>query len=237
MEFFGEVIDWFADPANWMGRNGIPNRLIEHVSISVVSLGIGLVLALPVGLFIGHTGRGAFLAVSLSNIGRAIPSLGMIGLVFPITLALNISSGFWSTVIALAALAIPPIVTNTYAGLREVDRETIEAGRGMGMREGQLLRTVEIPLAMPLILAGIRTSAVQVVATATLAIVVGGGTLGTLIYIGVQTSDEPMVFASALLVALLAILTEVAFVLLQRSAVSAGSRASSAAELVIRPDT
>jgi osmoprotectant transport system permease protein len=219
-----------------MGRNGIPNRLIEHLSISGVSLGIGLAVALPLGLFIGHTGRGAFLAVSLSNIGRAIPSLGLIGLVFPITLALNIASGFWSTVIALAALAIPPVVTNTYAGLREVDPEIIEAGRGMGLREVQLLRKIEIPLALPIILAGIRTSAVQVVATATLAIVVGGGTLGTLIYIGVQTSDEPQVFASALIVALLAILTEIGFVLLQRAAVSPGIRTRSTVDEVVRPD-
>jgi osmoprotectant transport system permease protein len=235
MEFFGEVLSWYGDPTNWIGRNGIPNRLIEHVSISVASLGIGLAVALPLGLFIGHTGRGAFLAVSLSNIGRAIPSLGMIGLVFPITLALNIRSGFWSTVVALAALAIPPIVTNTYTGIREVDREIIEAGRGMGLAEGQLLRKVEIPLALPLILAGIRTSAVQVVATATLALVVGGGTLGTLIYIGVQTSNEPQVFASALVVTLLAILTELAFALLQRTAVSPAVRGRAADDLIRQP--
>jgi osmoprotectant transport system permease protein len=236
MEFLGEVGSWFADPANWSGRNGIPNRLGEHLWISVVSLGVGLVLALPVGLFIGHTGRGAFLAISISNVGRAIPSLGMIGIVFPVVLALDVSSGFWSTVIALAALAIPPIVTNTYVGLREVDRDIIEAGRGMGMREGQLLRSVEVPLALPIILAGIRIAAVQVVATATLALVVGGGTLGTLIYIGIQTSDEPMVFASALMVAILAILTEVAFALLQRAAVAPGIRVQSAAELATAPD-
>jgi osmoprotectant transport system permease protein len=236
MEFFGDVATWFGDPANWMGRNGIPNRLFEHLSISAASLGIGLAVALPVGLFIGHTGRGAFLAVNLSNIGRAIPSLGMIGLVFPVTLALNIRSGFWSTVVALAALAIPPIVTNTYTGMRGIDREIIEAGRGMGMAEGQLLRTVELPLALPLIIAGIRTSAVQVVATATLALVVGGGTLGTLIYIGVQTSNEPQVFASALVVTLLAILTELAFGLLQRTAVSPGVGGRTAEELVGQAD-
>jgi len=236
MEFLGEVSSWFADPANWSGRNGVPNRLGEHLWISVVSLGIGMVLALPIGLFIGHTGRGAFLAISISNVGRAIPSLGMIGIVFPVVLALDVSSGFWSTVIALAALAIPPIVTNTYIGLREVDRDLIEAGRGMGMRDRQLLGAVEVPLALPIILAGIRIAAVQVVATATLALVVGGGTLGTLIYIGIQTSNEPMVFASALMVAILAILTEIAFALLQRAAVAPGLRAQSAADLAARPD-
>src|SRR5688572_29133349 len=151
MEFLGEVGSWFADPANWSGRNGIPNRLGEHIWISVASLVIGLILALPLGLFIGHTGRGAFLAISISNVGRAIPSLGMIGIVFPVVLTLDVASGFWSTVVALAALAIPPIVTNTYVGLREVDRDIIEAGRGMGMREGQLLGRVEVPLALPII--------------------------------------------------------------------------------------
>jgi osmoprotectant transport system permease protein len=236
MEFLGEVGSWFADPANWSGRNGVPNRLNEHLLISVVSLGIGLVLALPIGLFIGHTGRGAFLAISITNVGRAIPSLGMIGIVFPVVLALDVASGFWSTAIALAALAIPPIVTNTYVALREVDRDLIEAGRGMGMRERQLLVSVEVPLALPIILAGIRIAAVQVVATATLALVVGGGTLGTLIYIGIQTSDEPQVFASALLVAILAILTEIGFALLQRAAVAPGLRAQSAADLTVGPE-
>jgi osmoprotectant transport system permease protein len=231
MEFLGEVINWFGDPTTWTGRNGIPNRLVEHLWISAASLGIGVLIALPLGLFIGHTGRGAFLAISLANVGRAIPSLGMIGIVFPIVLLLDVDSGFWSTVVALAALAIPPIVTNTYVGMRDVDRDLIEAGRGMGMREGQLVRSLEVPLALPIILAGIRISAVQVVATATLALVVGGGTLGTLIYIGVQTSNEPMVFGSALIVAALAILTELGFSVLQRAAVSAGSRRQTAAEL------
>jgi osmoprotectant transport system permease protein len=236
MEFFGEVGAWFADPANWMGRNGIPQRLLEHLAISGTALGIGLVIGLPLGLFIGHTGRGAFLAISLSNVGRAIPSLGMIGLVFPVVLALDIPGGFWSTVIALAALAVPPLVTNTYAGLRDVDADVIESGRGMGMRERDLLARVEIPIALPLILTGIRTSAVQVVATATLAVVVGGGTLGTLIYIGVQTGDEPQVFASALVVALLALVTEFVFALLQRSTLSPGIRPWDVAEPVLRAD-
>ena len=235
MEFFGEVTAWFADPANWMGRNGVPNRLVEHLAISGTALSIGLAIGLPLGIFIGHTGRGAFLAISLANVGRAIPSLGMIGLVFPMVLALDIPGGFWSTVIALAALAVPPVVTNTYAGLRDVDADIIESGRGMGMRERDVLARVEVPIALPLILAGIRTSAVQVVATATLAVVVGGGTLGTLIYIGVQTGDEPQVFASALVVALLALVTESAFALLQRATLPRGIRPRPGAQPVLRP--
>ena len=227
MEFFGEVVAWFADPATWSGRNGISIRLWEHVSLSAASLAVGTLIALPVGLVIGHTGRGAVLAVSVANIGRAIPSLGLLGIVFPLGLVLGLGLGFWPSLIALVALAIPPIVLNTYVGLSQVDRDLVEAARGMGMRERQILARLEIPIALPVILAGIRTSAVQVVATATLAAVISGGTLGHLILAGVNTGDEVQVFGSALLVAILAIGTELAFGFLQRAATSPGLRARS----------
>ena len=110
MEFFGQVLAWFADPATWSGRNGIPIRLWEHVSLSAASLAVGTLIALPVGLVIGHTGRGAVLAVSIANIGRAIPSLGLLGIVFPLGLVLGLGLGFWPSLIALVALAIPPII-------------------------------------------------------------------------------------------------------------------------------
>jgi osmoprotectant transport system permease protein len=236
MEFFGQVVAWFADPATWSGRNGIPIRLWEHVSLSAASLAVGTLIALPVGLVIGHTGRGAVLAVSIANIGRAIPSLGLLGIVFPLGLVLGLGLGFWPSLIALVALAIPPIVLNTYVGLSEVDRDLVEAARGMGMREGQILGRLEVPIALPVILAGIRTSAVQVVATATLAAVISGGTLGHLILAGVNTGDEVQVFGSALLVAILAIGTELAFGFLQRAATSPGLRARSeqAADAMLR---
>jgi osmoprotectant transport system permease protein len=236
MEFFGEVIAWFADPATWSGRNGIPIRLWEHVSLSAASLAVGTLIALPVGLVIGHTGRGAVVAVSVANIGRAIPSLGLLGIVFPLGLVLGLGLGFWPSLIALVALAIPPIVLNTYVGLSEVDRDLVGAARGMGMRESQILGRLEIPIALPVILAGIRTSAVQVVATATLAAVISGGTLGHLILAGVNTGDEVQVFGSALLVAILAIGTELAFASFQRAATSPGLRARSvqAADAMLR---
>jgi osmoprotectant transport system permease protein len=230
MDFLGSVLAWFADPANWAGRNGIPNRLFEHLAISGSSLAFALLIALPIGLYIGHTGRGALVAISVANLGRAIPSLGIIGIALPIALALGVPSGFWSTVIALTALAIPPIVLNTYTGLHEVNRDLVDAGRGMGMRETQLLTRVEVPLALPIILAGVRISAVQVVATATLALVVGGGTLGTLIYIGIQTRNMPQVFASAMMVAVLAILTEASFAFIQRAAARRSPRAVAPSE-------
>ena len=224
MDFLGQVLAWYADPANWSGNNGIPLRLWQHLSLSVASLGAGLVIALPIGLYIGHTGRGARVAVALSNIGRSVPSLGWLGIAYPISTGLfqRAGIGFLPAFIGLVALAIPPIVTNTYAGLRDVDPELREAARGMGMRELQLLMRVEVPVALTVILAGIRVSAVAVIATAPLAALVGGGTLGSYILQGLELSDEVRVFAAALMVALLAVLTELGFAWLQRRTVSPG---------------
>jgi osmoprotectant transport system permease protein len=224
MDFLGQVLAWYTDPANWTGNNGIPLRLWQHLSLSVVSLAVGLAIALPIGLYIGHTGRGARFAVAVANIGRAVPSLGWLGIAFPISTGLfhRAGIGFLPAFIGLVALAIPPIVTNTYAGLSGVDPELREAARGMGMRELQLLARVEVPVALTVILAGIRVSAVAVVATTPLAALVGGGTLGAYILEGLELSDEVRVFAAAVLVALLAVLTELAFAWLQRRVVSPG---------------
>ena len=224
MDFLGQVLAWYTDPANWTGNNAIPLRLWQHVSLSVASLVVGLAIALPIGLYIGHTGRGARVAVAVSNIGRAVPSLGWLGIAFPISTGLfqRAGIGFLPAFIGLVALAIPPIVTNTHAGLRAVDPELREAARGMGMGELQLLARVEVPVALAVILAGIRVSAVAVVATTPLAALVGGGTLGAYILQGLALSDEVRVFASAVMVALLAILTELGFAWLQRRAVSPG---------------
>lgn len=224
MEFLGELVAWFANPETWNGRNGIPIRLWEHVSLAAAALAVGTLIALPLGMLIGHTGRGALAVVSIANIGRAIPSLGWFGIVFVPALELGLGLGFWPSLIALVPLAIPPIVTNTYTGLREVDRDLVEAARGMGMREWQILRRLEIPVALPVILAGIRTSAVQVVATATLAAVIAGGTLGQLILIGINIGDDVQIVGAAILVALLAIVTELSFAAIQRAATSPGLR-------------
>jgi len=224
MDFLAQVLAWYTDPANWTGNNAIPLRLWQHLSLSVVSLTVGIAIALPIGLYIGHTGRGARLAVAVSNIGRAVPSLGWLGIAYPISIGLfhRAGIGFVPAFIGLVALAIPPIVTNTYAGLRAVDDELRDAARGMGMQELQLLMRVEVPVALAVILAGIRVSAVAVIATAPLAALVGGGTLGSYILQGLALSDEVRVFAAAVMVALLAILTELAFAWLQRRAVSPG---------------
>jgi osmoprotectant transport system permease protein len=224
MEFLGEVLAWYTDPARWSGRNSLPELLGGHLLLSAASLLVALLIALPVGLYIGHTGRGAQMAVAVSNIGRAVPSLGWLGIVYPITTALLARSGhgFLPALIALVALAIPPIVTNAYAGLREVDADLQEAGRGVGMSELQLLRRVEVPVALPVILAGVRSSAVAIVATAPLTSLVGADTLGTFILAGLSLSNEVQTFAAALLVVVIALLTEFGFGWLERRATSPG---------------
>jgi osmoprotectant transport system permease protein len=227
MELFGEGVAWLLEPANWTDpRNGILLRLWEHVSLSVAALGFAVAIALPLGIWIGHTGKGAGVVIAIANVGRAVPSVGWLGIVFPLTLLAfgRGGLGFLPAVIALIALGIPPIVTNTYAGLREVDRDLVEAGRGMGMAEWELVRRVEIPVALPVVVAGIRISAVQIVATATLATIVGGGTLGAFIVQGIDVRALDRVVGAAILVAILALLTEALFALIERRAVSPGIR-------------
>jgi osmoprotectant transport system permease protein len=207
---------WLTDPANWSGSAGVPHRLLEHIQMSALATLAALAIALPVGLFIGHTRRGEFVTVTAANLGRAVPSFAIVALTFPIAVELGWGLGFWPTLLALFFLAIPPILTNTYVGVRGVDRDTIEAARGMGMTEGEVLRAIELPLAAPLIVAGIRTSAVQVVATATLGALVAWGGLGRYIIDGFAQQDDGMLLAGAVLVALLAIATEVALGLVGR---------------------
>jgi osmoprotectant transport system permease protein len=230
MEFAGEVIGWFADPANWSGSDGLPSRLFEHLLLSGVPLAAALVLGLPLGMWTGHTRRAATAVINVTNVGRAIPSLAILIIAFQLTLPGLVASGLRREApevaagIAMVALAIPPLVTNTFVGISDVDRELVEAGRGMGMRGVELLRLVELPLALPVMLAGIRTAAVQVVATATLGAVIGTGGLGRYIVDGIAQRRHEEVFAGALLVALLAVATELAFTWLQGRAVSPGLR-------------
>ncbi|MGI8877742.1 MAG: ABC transporter permease [Candidatus Limnocylindria bacterium] len=184
IDFLASVVAWFADPAHWRGEDGIPTRLFEHVQLSGAAVAIAAAIALPLGLYLGHTGRGGFVAINVANLGRALPSLALIALGLVASIALGLGLGFWPTLFALVPLALPPILTNTFVAVRAVDRDTIEAARGMGLRETQILREVELPLALPLILGGLRTAAVNVVATATLGALVAGGALGRYIVDG-----------------------------------------------------
>jgi osmoprotectant transport system permease protein len=200
-----DVVSWLTDPAQWSGLDGIPVRTLQHLWYSLLATAIAAAVALPIGIFIGHTGRGALFAVNLTNLGRAIPSLGIIILMFTL-----VGFGLVPVLVALIALAVPPIVTNSYIGIRSVDRDVREAAEGMGMRGRQVLWQVELPVAMPLIMAGVRTSTVQVVATATLAAFVGLGGLGRYLIDGLSQRDLPQVVGGAILVAVLSLLTELA---------------------------
>jgi osmoprotectant transport system permease protein len=224
MDLLAGAVGWLADPAHWRGSDGIPARLLEHVAISGVSIVVAVAIAVPIGLWIGHTGRLAFLAVNIANLGRAIPSYAVMAIILPISLSVSPQYGLAliPTFLAMVLLAIPPILVNTYAGIREVDRDIVEAGRGMGMQERNILRTVEIPLAVPVMVGGIRTAAVQVVATATLGAVFGYGGLGRYLIDGIARRDFDRLLAGVLLVALLAIVTEVAIALIQRRMTSPG---------------
>jgi osmoprotectant transport system permease protein len=220
MDAFGAALDWLADPVHWRGDSGIPTLLLQHVLLTVTSLAVAVLVALPVALWLGHLGKGGALAINISNIGRAIPTFAVL-----ILLAVGfVGSGVFgpfgrtglATLIALVVFALPPIVTNAYVGMREVDRDTVEAARGMGMRGGQLFWTVELPLAVPLILTGLRLAVVQVWATATLAALVDGPGLGNIIVEGFGLQDPAQVLAGALVVAGLALLLEVALAGLAR---------------------
>lgn len=217
MEVISDAFAFLTDGANWTGTEGVPNRLWEHVQISLLAVGLALTVSLPVGLLIGHARKGELAASSIANIGRALPSFGVLGLVFPFTLLyLPGGIGFWATLIALFLLAIPPIVINTYVGIQAVDGDVLEAARGMGMNWRQVLVMLEIPLALPLIVAGIRNAAVAVVATATLGAVVAWGGLGRFIIDGMAVRDLGQVLAGAIIVALLALITELGLGALER---------------------
>lgn len=232
MSFLHDVFRWFANGDHWHGQEGVPHLVVQHLEISAVSLVVAALVALPIGLVLGHLRRGGFAAVNVSNVGRALPSLAILllavltfGVADPPALLRGIGIGSIPTFIALVLLAIPPMLTNTYVGMANADADMREAARGMGMSGGQVLRRVELPVAMPLIMAGVRTSAVAVVATATLAAYVGWGGLGRYIIDGMAVSDNTRVFVGALFVAVLAIAVELALAGVQRLVVSRGLRA------------
>jgi osmoprotectant transport system permease protein len=216
---FAQMLHWFAMGEHWRGPEGVPVRVLQHVEISAVAVGISVALAVPAGVAIGHFRRGEFVTVTVANLGRAIPSFAILSIVFQIMARYlgALAFGFGPTVVALVLLSLPPILTNTHVGVRGVDPDAVEAARGMGMTGGQVLTKIEVPLAVPLMVAGIRTAAVQVVATATLAALIAGGGLGRYIIDGFAQGDTPMILAGAVLVAILAMVTEATFAILQRS--------------------
>ncbi|WP_055497422.1 ABC transporter permease [Streptomyces albus] len=208
-----DVVAWLTTASHWTGNGGVLQRLGEHLYLTGVCLLLACALALPPALWLGHVGRGGALAVNLSNAGRAVPTFAVLVLLSMGPLG---RYGDWATIVALVLFALPPLLTNAYTGIRQADREVVEAARGMGMTGRQLLCQVELPLALPLIMTGIQTAAVQLVATATLAALPGGGGLGRLITAGFGNYDTPQVVAGALLVAVLALLVERLLTLAER---------------------
>jgi osmoprotectant transport system permease protein len=193
-------------------RPDFPEKLREHVVLSLVALLVAAAIAMPVALMIRNTRVGAAIAINIGNVGRAVPSLAILALALPL-----LGIGFASALVALIALAIPPILINASTGLREVSKDVIDAARGMGLSGGQILTRIQLPIAAPVIFAGIRTSAVQTVASATLATFIGAGGLGDLIVEGLQRRGPEILLAGAIAVAILAIITEIGFGALERA--------------------
>lgn len=216
MSFLGQVFDWLTSSANWTGSQGIPLLFWHQLTLSVAVVGSAVVLGGGVGVVLGHTGRGGLVAVNAANAFRAVPTLALLTLL-AIQPAISLKwEGFLASWIALTALAIPPILTNTYVGMREVDADARDAAKAMGLTGGQILRRVEAPLAAPFVMAGVRTASIEVVATSTLAAYVSYSDLGTYVISGLNTGQSVVAFSGAFLVAVMAGLTAIMLGLVTR---------------------
>lgn len=219
------IIGWFTDPAHWAGPDGVPARLGEHLFYSGITLLVAIVVAVPIGVWVGHTGRGGFLVVGLANWLRALPDLGLL-----VLLVLLVGLGLLPIVLALLVMAIPPLLAGSYAGISNVDRSVVDAARGVGMRDREILLKVELPNSLPLLLGGLRSAALQVIATAAIAAYVSLGGLGRYIMDG-QANHVPVEMAAgAVLIAVLALVVEAVLALVQRLVVSPGLRAAGAGQ-------
>lgn len=206
------IYDWLSDSAHWWGSGGIVERTAQHVELSAIALVIAIALGLPIALWLGHIKKGGFVAVSISNAGRAVPTFALLTVLALTSLGI----GSQTVIVALVLFGLPPVLTNAYVGVREVDPGAVEAARGMGMTGFQQLRKVELPLAVPLVMSGIRLAAVQIVATMTIAALVSGPGLGRIITEGFATQNKPELESGALLVVVLALLVEGGLAWLQR---------------------
>ncbi len=225
-----DVISWLQDPAHWSGDDGVPHRFLEHTLLTLVAMLIAMVLGLPLAIWLGHKRRFGTLAVNVSNVGRAIPIVALLSL---LALGFVGSADFGpfgraglATLITLSLFALPPIITNAYVAVSGVEADLIEAARGMGMSEMQVLRGVELPVAMPMIVSGVRLAVVQVWATATIAALVAGPGLGRIITHGYDSNHPAEVISGSLIVAIVALILEAMMAFLQRALdpLPAGSR-------------
>jgi osmoprotectant transport system permease protein len=223
VDLLGGVVAWLANPVHWQGSDGIPTRVGEHLVLSGTAVVVAAALALPLGVLLGHLGRGGFWAMNVANVGRALPSMALLAFALWLALSVDLGLGFWPTFFAMVPLGIPPMLTNSYVGIRAVDGDVVDAARGMGLSEWQILRAVELPLAAPLIIAGVRSAAVAVIATATLGAIVASGGLGRYIVDGLARQDYERLVVGALLVALLAVAVEAALGALERALSAPGA--------------
>jgi osmoprotectant transport system permease protein len=229
MNLFVEGILWALDPSHYGGSNGIETRVEQHLLISLGVLAVASLIAIPLGYAIGHTGRGRSLAIGMSGAIRALPTLGLL-----IIIALIVNVGLLAPFIALVVLAIPSVLAGAYAGFEAVDRRAIDAARAVGMTELQIVGRVEAPLGLPLLIGGLRTASLQVIATAVLADYVGGGGLGHFIFLGLKTNDYPQMLAGSIIVIVLAIASEAVFSIVQRLVVPAGVSAGRPQDVRVR---
>jgi osmoprotectant transport system permease protein len=225
-----DAIRWIFDPTNYGGTNGIDTRTVEHLALSGLILLIAVVIAVPFGYIIGHTGHGRGLIVPLSGGVRALPTLGLLILV-----ALNVGVGVVAPIVALVVLAVPSILAGAYSGFEAIDRRVIDAARAVGMTEWQILTRVEIPLGLPLLIGGLRSASLQVIATATLADYVGAGGLGHFVFFGLQTNNYTVILGGSIVVIVLAFASEGLFGLVQRLVVPAGVAARQPKDVRPRP--
>jgi osmoprotectant transport system permease protein len=221
-----DVYHWIGTSAHWRGSSGIPTRIYEHLQYSLIALVIAGVIALPIGLVIGHTGRGSAVIVAIANAFRALPTVGLLIffylLISPHIHSTGDSSYLIPSEIVLVLLAVPPMLTNAYAGVEAVDPAVRDSAKGMGMTGSQVLTRVELPCAMPLIMSGIRSAFLQVIATATVTAYLSLGGLGRYLLDGLAQNDYPQMASGAVLVAVLALLVDLVLSVVQRLVVSRG---------------
>jgi osmoprotectant transport system permease protein len=216
---FVEALAWIAEPTRWSGGSGIPARTLEHLGYTALGVAVAALIAIPLGLLVGHTGRGKSLAVAAAGAARALPTLGLVTL-----FALLVGIGLTAPLLAFVVLAIPSLLAGAYSAIESADPATVDAARAQGMTEWQILTRVELPLGMPLLIGGFRGATVQVVATAMLAAYVGNGGLGRYIFQGLGTQNYPQMIAGSLLVIALALLLDLALLLGQRLTAPRGLR-------------
>jgi len=222
VNFFLDAIAFILDPANWAGDRGIGARLGQHLYITALSVGFAALVAVPLGFLIGHTGRGRAAVIGVTGAARALPTFGLLTLFVLIGIRFGAGLSLPPVIVVLVVLAIPPLLAGAYAGVEAVDRQTVDAARAQGMTEWQILSRVELPLALPLLIGGLRSATLQVVATATIAAYVAQGGLGRYLIEGIQTRDYVRAVIGALLVAALALLLDGVLAAAQRLAVPRG---------------